>query len=357
MTRHNTTETFDQQKRSGARTKMLAILGLVALALAMLAGVTAASLTASTEVAAAPNLIAEPVETPQVEETPAQLPPAPLVIDAGEEDEDLDIAPLPRDCPPGMALYQGECVEFEPPSDGCPQGMIEYEGECIEFEIPDCPPGFELIGLECVPQFDITPDADLDPTPTPVVPVDPPVEAPELPEVPEGPQSQDDCPEGTIYEAGQCLEYEVPECEDGFVLILNECVPFETEDAPAEDPENGPGIDPIPAVPVVPFDPPVLEAPKLPGDIPGPEECPPGTVFQNGVCVVVLDCAPGFMLVGLDCVPQGKDFAPTDNGCPPGSIYVDGGCILTEVPACELGFVVVDGECVKLTLEAVVIGG
>lgn len=330
------------RNRTAGRAKLHALLAIMALVVAVFATV------AVSQVAAANG--STRIEDPQ--ESQAQLPPAPLEIDAPAEEpvEDLWVRPLPGDCPAGMVFYEGECLEFVPPTDECPPGTIEHNGECLEFEVPDCGIGFVLVGLECEPiGFDANP-VDPDPTPVvPVVPVVPPVvEAPELPEVPEGPQSQDDCPAGTVYVDGQCVEFEVPDCGPGFVLIGIECVPFAVEERPQPEPTPV-----VPAVPVVPVVPPVVQTPELPA-----VDCPEGTYEYNGECIEfeLPDCGPGFVLVGIDCVPLAKDLTVTPaDACPPGSIFVDGECIVFQVPDCDLGYVLVDNECVKLTFGAVVV--
>ena len=170
---------------------------------------------------------ATPIEpTPEAPVEPA-VPVVPPVVETPETPED--------DCPEGTYLYQGECIEFPAP---LPEPIVPVVPPVLDLPVdPECDLGFVFFGGECIElNLEATP---YDPTPAepavPVVPVVPPV-------VDNGGA---DCPDGMLFHNGECIPYESPICDLGYVAVGHECVKIVLEATPIMP-------DPVPAVPVVP---------------------------------------------------------------------------------------------------------
>jgi hypothetical protein len=112
------------------------------------------------------------------------------------------------------------------------------------------------------------------------------------------------------------------------------------------------------------YSPCAIEAPYVPP--PQTVTCPPGTIFQDGTCVVTVTCPPGTTYSDGKCiyetcppgyVVQGGQCVPPPIACPPGMAYYDGRCVPLECPpgmnrlpngqcVCPADSVYYNGRCV-----------
>ena len=79
------------------------------------------------------------------------------------------------------------------------------------------------------------------------------------------------------------------------------------------------------------------------------EKCGPGTILQDGACVLDERCGPGTILQDGACV--------LDERCGPGTILQDGVCVLSEEPASESMITVDTSDGMDLTISAIVAFG
>ena len=80
--------------------------------------------------------------------------------------------------------------------------------------------------------------------------------------------------------------------------------------------------------------------------------CPPGQVFQNGMCVFIAQpqpvaCPAGFFWSNGRCWPQGQPIQqPMPVACPPGTMLMNGVCTAVQQPvACPAGYAFINGAC------------
>ena len=111
------------------------------------------------------------------------------------------------------------------------------------------------------------------------------------------------------------------------------------------------------------YSPCAIEAPYVP---PQTVTCPPGTIFENGTCVVTVTCPPGTAYSDGKCiyetcppgyVVQGGQCVPPPIACPPGMAFYNGKCVPLECPpgmnrlpngqcVCPADSVYYNGKCV-----------
>lgn len=215
-------------------------------------------------------------------------------------------------CPPDLVRKGGQCV---PPPRPCPEGkMPDQNGRCI------CPPNMLERKGRCVP---------------------PPVVQP--------------CPEGKVRDRnGRCV------CPPDMLERKGRCVPPPVVQPCPEGKvrdQNGRCVCPPDTIQrkgrCVP--PPVVQ-PCADGkvrDRNGRCVCPQGEVNIKGVCrpPIVIDCAPGSVLKGGQCVPV----RPVPPKCQPGERLINGNCMPLINPGilCKKGSVLKDGRCVPIRIVPV----